>query len=146
MEEKDKIYPLDPLWITMMSPKNISGTYTRTRGTLLPGYNQQTEIMGYNNGFTAPGFNFISGMQEDDFATSAAERKWLQSNSLMYNYNTTYAENYNLRATLRPINTLRIQLNATRNYSTNLSQQFFEVQPGFVTDSLRGERRDDFFL
>jgi len=144
--EKDKIYPLDPLWITLMSPKNISGTYTRTRGTLLPGYNQQTEIMGYNNGFTAPGFNFISGMQEDDFAMSAAERKWLQPNSLMYNYNTTYAENYNLRATLRPINTLRIQLNATRNYSTNLSQQFFEVQPNFVTDSLRGERREDFFF
>ncbi|MBL1231294.1 MAG: cell surface protein SprA [Flavobacteriales bacterium] len=144
--EKDKIYPLDPLWITLMSPKNISGTYTRTRGTLLPGYNQQTEIMGYNNGFTAPGFNFISGMQEDDFAMSAAEKEWLQPNSLMYNYNTTYAENYNLRATLRPINTLRIQLNATRNYSTNLSQQFFEVQPGFVTDSLRGERRNDFFF
>ena len=144
--EKDKIYPLDPILITLMSPKNISGTYTRTRGTLLPGYNQQTEIMGFNNGFTAPGFNFVAGMQEDDFATSAAERKWLQPNSLMYNYNTTYAENYNLRATLRPVNTLRIQINATRNYSLNLSQQFFEVQQGVVTDSLRGWRRDDFFF
>jgi len=63
----------------------------------------------------------------------------------MYNYNTTYAENYNLRATLRPINSLRIQLNATRNYSTNLSQQFFFID-NINTDSLRGVRKDDFFF
>ena len=144
--EKDKLYPLDPLWITIMSPKNISGTYTRTRGTLLPGYNQETEILGYNPGFNAPGFNFVSGVQEDDFAVRAAESNWLQSNALMYNYNTTYAENYNLRATLRPINSVRIQLNATRNYSTNLSQQFFAIENNANTDSLQGIRKDDFFF
>ncbi|PIZ05385.1 MAG: cell surface protein SprA, partial [Flavobacteriales bacterium CG_4_10_14_0_8_um_filter_32_5] len=144
--EKDKLYPLDPLWITIMSPKNISGTYTRTRGTLLPGYNQETEILGYNPGFNAPGFNFVSGVQEDDFAVRAAESNWLQSNALMYNYNTTYAENYNLRATLRPINSVRIQLNATRNYSTNLSQQFFAIENNANTDSLQGIIKDDFFF
>lgn len=144
--ESDKLYLLDPLWITLMSPKNISGTYTRTRGTLLPGYNQETEILGYNPGFNAPGFNFVSGRQEDDFAVGAAQKGWLQPNALTYNYNTTYAENYNLRATLRPINALRIQLNLTRNYATNLSQQFFSVNDNFNTDSLNGIRRDNFFF
>jgi cell surface protein SprA len=125
-KKKLPVHPMDPFWIVMMSPKNISGTYTRNRGTLLPGYNQESEVLGYNPSFNAPGFNFVSGIQEDDFAVGAADNEWLVPNSaLMYNYNTTYSENYNIRATLRPIKTLRIQLNATRNYSTNLSQQFF---------------------
>jgi len=117
--------PMDVFWTLVMSPKNVSGTFTRNRGTLLPGYNQDTEILGQNPSFNAPGFGFISGIQDDDFAVTAADNNWLINSSLLYNFNTTYSENYNIRATLRPIKTLRIQLNATRNYSTNLSQQFF---------------------
>ncbi len=125
-KKKIPIHPMDAFWTLMMSPKNVSGTYSRNRGTLLPGYNQNTEILGSNPSFDAPGFNFISGVQEANFAASAANNNWLIPNSsLLYNYNNTYSENYNLRATLRPIKSLRIQLNATRNYSTNNIQQFF---------------------
>ena len=143
--KKEPLYPLDPLWILMMSPKNISGTYSRSRGTLLPNYNQETEVLGYNPGFNAPGFNFVSGIQEDDFATRAADNNWYADNQLMYNYNTTYSENYNLRATIRPVKTLRIQLTATRNYSTNLTQQFFK-EGDIYTDTLNGELRNDYFF
>lgn len=139
--------PMDIFWLTLMSPKNISATYTRNRGTLLPGYGRETEILGYDPGFNAPGFNFVAGIQEDDFALNSAEREWLAPrSSLMYNYNTTYSENYNIRATLRPIKTLRIQLNATRNYSTNLSQQFFQVDPATFIDTLGGDLRRDYYF
>lgn len=118
--------PLDHIALLLMSTKNISGTYTRTKGTILPGYNQESEILGMNPSFSAPGFNFVSGVQEDNFAENAAEREWLIPNSsLMYTYNTTFSEDYNIRATLRPLKSLRIQLNMTRNYSTNINQQFF---------------------
>lgn len=118
--------PLDHVALLLMSVKNISGTYSRTRGTILPGYNQETEILGFNPSFSAPGFNFVSGIQEDNFAENAANREWLIPNSsLLYTYNNTFTEDYNLRATLRPLKTLRIQLNMTRTYSTNLNQQFF---------------------
>ena len=75
----EPFHPMDPIWLTLMSPKNISGTYTRNRGTLLPGYNQETEILGANPGFNAPGFNFISGIQDDNFAVNAADRGWITS-------------------------------------------------------------------
>jgi cell surface protein SprA len=140
--------PLDPFWLAMMSPKNISGTYTQSRGTLLPGYNRETEILGRDPSFNAPGFNFIAGIQEKDFAQDAADNDWLIENtSLLYNYNTTYSETYNLRATVRPFKTLRIQLTANRTYSTNLTQQFFRYDDDFVfNDSLNGDIRDDYFF
>lgn len=148
-KKKEPIHPMDPFWTIVMSPKNISGTYTRNRGTLLPGYNQDTEVLGQNPGFNAPGFGFISGMQDDDFAVTAADNDWLVNSSLLYNYSTTYSENYNIRATVRPIKSLRIQLNATRNYSTSLSQQFFNIDDTFVSDTLNGEVRgniNDYFF
>ncbi|MCB0402960.1 MAG: cell surface protein SprA [Flavobacteriales bacterium] len=143
--------PMDVFWQIMMSPKNISGTYSRNRGTLLPGYAQETELLGYNPGFTAPGFNFVSGIQEEDFALNAADRDWLVTKDdpqygLMYNYATTYAENYSLRATVRPIKTLRIQLTANRTYSTNLGQQFFEIDPATFVDTLSGELRNNYYF
>ena len=144
-KKKEPFYPLDPFWNLMMSPKNISGTYTVNRGTLLPGYNQETEILGFNPDFNAPGFNFVAGVQEEDFALNAAEENLLVNSAFLYNYNTTYSENYNIRATLRPIKSLRIQLNVTRNYSTNINQQFFEVDEDFVPSN-NGERRGDYFF
>lgn len=140
--------PMDVFWLAMMSPKNISGTYSRNAGTMLPGYNQETEILGYNTGFNAPGFNFVTGAQDDNFALDAADRNWLTPNSaLVYNYNTTFAERYDIRATLRPIKTLRIQLTANRNYSTNLAQQFFRIDdPNNFIDTLGGEYRNDYYF
>jgi len=140
--------PMDVFWLTMMSPKNISGTYSRNAGTMLPGYNQETEVLGYNTGFNAPGFNFVTGGQDDNFALDAADRNWLTPNSaLVYNYNTTFAERYDIRATLRPIKTLRIQLTANRNYSTNLAQQFFRIDdPNNFIDTLGGEYRNDYYF
>lgn len=146
----EPFHPMDPFWLTMMSPKNISGTYTRNRGTLLPGYNQETELLGSNPGFDAPGFNFISGIQQDQYGLIAANNNWLvrnDSTGLIYNYSTTFSENYNLRATIRPIKTLRIQLTATRNYSTNLMQQFFAVDEVNYVDTIdNGEVIDGYFF
>lgn len=140
--------PMDVFWLTMMSPKNISGTYSRNMGTMLPGYNQETELLGSNAGFNAPGFNFVSGGQDPDFALNAADREWLAPNtSLMYTYNTTFAERYDFRATLRPIKTLRIQLTASRNYSTNLTQQFFRIEdPTNFIDTLGGDYRNEYYF
>ena len=147
--------PMDVFWLGMMSVKNVSGTYTRNRGTLLPGYNQETEVLGANPGFNAPGFNFISGIQEDDFAVRAANEGWLVNDTagLIYNYATTFSERYDIRATIRPIKTLRIQLTASRNYSSNSTQQFFAINNSYIDSTSSGEILDidndgnsDYFL
>ncbi|MEJ6736628.1 MAG: cell surface protein SprA [Flavobacteriales bacterium] len=133
--------PMDVFWLGTMSLKNVAATYSKNRGTILPGYNQETNILGQNPGFDAPGFGFISGLQEDEFAFKAASEKWLVNNDstgLIYNYANTNSENYNIRATIRPIKTLRIQLTATRNYSNSMAQQFFAINDAFVDSSGSG--------
>jgi len=148
--------PMDQFWLTLMSLKNINGTYTKNRGTLLPGYNQETQLLGANPDFKAPGFNFISGIQEDEFALRAANEGWLINNDstgLLYNYATTFSETYNIRATIRPFKTLRIQLTANRTYSSNLAQQFFAVDENYIDTISNGTAYDvddkagfDYFL
>jgi len=147
-KKKEPWHIFDPFAeIVLMSIKNISATYTRNRGTLLPGYFHETNVLGYNSGFEAPGFNFVSGIQEEDFAQSAADKDWLSpSSSLMYSYNSTFSENYNIRATIRPLKTLRIQLNVTRNYAINETQQFFRDVGIGGLDTLDGEMRGDYYF
>ncbi|GAB4253735.1 MAG: cell surface protein SprA [Vicingaceae bacterium] len=133
---KEPKYPFDQFWLLAMSINNISGTYNKTRGTMMPGYRYENNIIGYDPQFNAPGFNFIAGIQEDDYAIRAAENDWLVDRGpILYNFSTTYSENYNLRATIRPINDLRIELNGSRNYSWNLTQPFFWndslAEPGY---------------
>jgi cell surface protein SprA len=137
--------PMDQVWLGLMSLKNVSGTYTKNRGTLLPGYNQETQLLGSNPGFEAPGFRFISGIQEENYALKAAENEWLVNNDstgLIYNYATTLSEKYNFRATIRPFKTLRIQLTATRDYSSNQAQQFFAIEDTFVVNTSNGRAID----
>lgn len=148
--------PLDQVWLTLMSVKNVTGTYTKSSGTLLPGYNQETQLLGASPDFRAPGFNFISGIQDEGFALRAANEGWIVSNDsagLLYNYATTLSENYNVRATIRPFKTLRIQLTANRTYSNNLAQQFFAVGADYVDTIPNGKAYDvddvagfDYFL
>lgn len=147
--KKEPFHPMDPIWLGMMSTKNISGTYNRNRGTLLPGYKQETQLLGFNPDFNAPGFNFVSGIQEDDVAIKALANGWItDSSSIIYSYNNTYSENYNIRATIRPVKTLRIQLSITRTYSLNTTQQFFSVEDPltFSADSANGELRGEYFF
>ncbi|MCB0482818.1 MAG: cell surface protein SprA, partial [Flavobacteriales bacterium] len=49
----------------LMSITTASINYTRGKGTLIPGYNQTSTLLGMNPSLTAPGWGFISGQQAD---------------------------------------------------------------------------------
>jgi cell surface protein SprA len=52
--------------------KNISGTYTRTEGTFLPGYLPQSNLFGQDLDYNAPGIGFLLGSQADLRAKAVA--------------------------------------------------------------------------
>lgn len=117
----------------LMSLKNVSFTYSSTDGTLLPGYNQTTSLMGQNAAFTAPGLPFVFGQQDADltgvlvrdFQALAAGNDWLVRNPyLNQQYAETHTDNFNARATLEPITGLRVELSANRQRSQNLNEFF----------------------
>jgi cell surface protein SprA len=118
----------------VMTVRNVSGTYALNDGTLLPGYNQESSILGFNNNFSAPLGGFVFGQQRYDLwgretgfniATTAADNNWLVKNQdLNKQYTTTHSKNLNLRASLEPMKDLAIELTMTRTYGNNSSEFF----------------------
>ena len=118
----------------IMTVRNVSGTYSLTDGTMLPGYNQESSVLGFNNNFSAPLSGFVFGQQRYDFwgretgyniATTSANNGWLvQNQDLNKQYTITHSQNLNLRASLEPMKDVTIELTANRTFGNN-SNEFF---------------------
>ncbi|QJD98405.1 cell surface protein SprA [Mucilaginibacter robiniae] len=107
----------------LTSIKNVSGTYTRSEGTYLPGYLPQSGLGGQDLNYNAPGIGFLLGSQAD-IRYKAARNGWLSTDTLQNQlYSTTLNEDLRLRSVIEPIRDLRIELTAlrtqNRNYQTN---------------------------
>ncbi len=105
------------------SIKNISGTYTRTEGTFIPGYLPQTNFIGEDLNYGAPGLGFLLGSQSDLRATALAHG-WISTDTLQNQlYVNTFNEELRLKSTIEPIKDLKIQLSAFKTqdhtYQTN---------------------------
>ncbi len=111
----------------LMSVKSIGVSYTETNGTLLPGYKPGVNYLGTENinGILAPGWEFVSGWQDPEFAWKAATNGWLTRDTA---FNTpvvfTRNENLNFRTTLEPLPGFRFDVSATRTFSKNSSKIF----------------------
>ncbi|MFN5147979.1 MAG: cell surface protein SprA [Flavobacteriia bacterium] len=116
----------------IMTVRNVSGTYALNDGTMLPGYNQESSILGFNNSFSAPLGGFVFGQQRYDLwgretgyniATTAANNGWLvQNQDLNKQYTITHTQNLNLRASLEPMKDVAIELTAQRTFGNNSSE------------------------
>jgi cell surface protein SprA len=121
----------------LMGVKTISGNYTETNGTLLPGYKPKTEYLGMTDwGNTyAPGFPFVAGWQNEQFAWDAIRNGWL-SNDTSLNQATVFSHNRTLdfRANIEPIPAFRIDLIANRSFSENRNDYYVaDGMGGFIS-------------
>jgi len=103
--------------------KSIKGTYSRTDGTFLPGYLPQSNFLGQDFSYNAPGLGFLLGSQAD-LRTQAIANGWISTDTLQNQlYVKTFTENYNIKATIEPIRTLQIMLTGGKiedqTYQTN---------------------------
>ncbi len=120
---------------TLMSVKNISFSYSTSDGTVLPGFMPEPSLFGSGNydpdpnrfgqvaSSTAPGLPFLFGWQDDNFARKAAEKGWITNDTTLNQpYLMNHNETFSIRASVEPIPFLRIDLNANRSYSENVSE------------------------
>ena len=113
--------------------KNINITYSTSDGTILPGYKPTTSVLGLSNydDMLAPGWDFILGMQDSDFAHKAFLNGWLSKDSLLNQpYMMSHTEKLNLRASFEPFTGFRIDLTANRVYAENLSEYYIADKSG----------------
>jgi cell surface protein SprA len=122
---------------TAMALRSVSGTYSLTQGTMLPGYNPTPGFFGMNQeGGWAPGPGFVFGAQNPveknapggilsnprDLRVQAGQEGWLTNSPLQNQpFSQTTQENLNVRATVEPLKDLRIEFSALRNQGENYS-------------------------
>ncbi len=137
IEEKESILRIlaERTTYLLMAVKNISGSYSVTGGTKLPGYRPDAGLFGSQD-INTPGFKFVTGWQDRDIGYKAIENEWLMNNSIL-NTPTLFTNNeqVNLRARIEPINDLQIDLSGNWSYSKNISEFYIPVDTSGVANA-----------
>lgn len=111
----------------LMSVNTANVTYSRARGTMVPGWDESSKVLGMNDNWSAPGWDFVFGQQyestgENTFWKKAGDNGWLVNNpNVNYAVSQTYNENLTYRLSAEPIRDLRVTLNGSVRESYNYS-------------------------
>jgi cell surface protein SprA len=110
---------------TLMSVRSINATYSLNEGTILPGFNRTPKFLGLEEDWGAPGWKFISGSQDPDIRTNAADRNWLVAKKdLTTNFAQIRDENITLRGTVEPHADLKIQVDFKKETGSSYQEIF----------------------
>ncbi|GAA4350591.1 cell surface protein SprA [Hymenobacter saemangeumensis] len=120
---KEKLRFVKAVLRSLMTARSINFTYTRSNGTLMPGYLPKTKAFGMNGDFTAPGLPFILGQQYElsELYERARDRGWYTDESHYLNtpFSSLLTENLTLRTALEPFRDFNIQVDARRQLAKN---------------------------
>ncbi|UOQ53496.1 T9SS outer membrane translocon Sov/SprA [Hymenobacter cellulosivorans] len=98
---------------SLMTARSLNFTYTRSTGTLVPGYLPGTRFFGLNQDL-APGIPFVLGQQYnlDDLYNRFNSNGWYTRRSDLLNtpFSSLLTENLTLRTALEPFRDFNIQL------------------------------------
>lgn len=135
--EKNLLNDIRDITIRMLTGvRTLSLNYSITGGSVLPGYLPQPVILGTGRyvpdqtlfgksigSSMAPGFPFLMGWQDRQFAQNAGERGWITTDPMLnMPFQMNRNERISLRAYIEPLPDLRIDVNADRSISKNISE------------------------
>ncbi|MCB2376353.1 cell surface protein SprA [Hymenobacter sp. BT635] len=114
---------------SLMTARSLNFTYTRSSGTLLPGYLPGTSLFGLNNEL-APGIPFVLGRQYglEELYNQATSNGWYTQRSDLLNtpFSSLMTENLTLRTALEPFRDFNIQLDGRRQLVRN-NETFYRL-------------------
>ncbi|SEH89558.1 protein involved in gliding motility SprA [Paenimyroides aquimaris] len=110
-------------FVTMV--KKVGINYEESNGTVLPGYLGGLGFFGTSR----PTLGYVFGSQED-VRYEAARKGWLTYYpEFNQEFSRMHTERLTFTAEVRPLKDLLITINANKNYSTNMSEQY-DVENG----------------
>ncbi|MBN2891800.1 MAG: cell surface protein SprA [Bacteroidales bacterium] len=124
MNENIFIIASDYTLKTMMMLQGVSINYKKAGGTLINGYRPNAILFGSQkvNNELAPGWEFITGLQDRLIVDEFAQRNWLTEDTLFnLPVNFTESDEIRVRVNVEPINNLKIDFNFQRNITLNES-------------------------
>ena len=141
LEKRDNplVFIAENTALLLMSVKNISASYTQTEGSSLnEGYTESTKLLGMDSQFDAPGWPFVLGWQDENFAAKAIMNKWFFDDSLNIPFIMTSNKNINFRVTIEPIRGLKIDLTANRTHGENNSRYYYSTSTTPYNEQITG--------
>ena len=147
--------PLKTLMRFAMMVRKFRVNYTEGKGTTIPGFEEDSEILGMDHGFGAPGWSFISGIQPKinrraeqetgDYLDEARSNEWIVPNAFQ-SAPVLQFENENLdsRLSLEPFTDFKIDVDFIRGLSNNFSVFFktYNKSGNTYADLARSSPRD----
>lgn len=130
----------------LMMVRRARGTYSENFSTVIPGFTPDTKLMGLSEGFAAPGWAFVAGIQPDSrWLDEAAQKGWItQRPELNQQVMRNYTQNFDATVTIEPFQDFRVELNANRQYARNSTELFkdqnFLLDPNEVDFQHRAAR------
>tara|TARA_B100001758_G_scaffold62460_1_gene52002 strand:- start:29532 stop:36716 length:7185 start_codon:yes stop_codon:yes gene_type:complete len=124
-EEKDKKFKIfQHMTRFFLGIKNISINYSENEGTFLPGYLNQSKVLGQDWDKLSPGLPFVFGSQKD-IRLTAGRKGWISRNTALNTmYKTNQSQNLTFRSTVEPIRQFKIDITANKTTSNNQSEYY----------------------
>ena len=113
---------LDAAARVLMLLRNVSFNYAQTDGTVLPGFKPSVTCLGLTsyNDMTAPGWDFVFGIQSDDMLNRALSNGWLITSDAIYNpVQFIHNETFKATALVEPFPGFKINVAADRQLVEN---------------------------
>ena len=119
---------LDGTLRVLMSVRTAKFMYNQQSGIQLPGFYPRPEALGNNWSQNAPGLGFVFGDQKD-IRQKAGDNGWITKDTMLNTaYINKFSETFTAGVTIEPFKDFRIEVNATRNYSTT-KQEYYKWSP-----------------
>lgn len=132
-EEQPWYKPLQYASRFAMLARSFSFTYRNTNSMTLPGFMPNIgDFFGQSGGSPmAPGLDFAFGFTGESYLDKASRNGWLLSNDSVSSYaSTSHVEEVQLKLTLEPITSLKIDLNASwQKTASKTIQYMYEGMP-----------------
>ncbi len=110
----------------LMLVRKARFTYSENYSTVVPGFTPDTRFLGLSQGFQAPGWAFVAGVQPNsEWLAQAAANGWItQRPELNQQVTHNFTQNIDVAVTIEPFRDFRIELTATRQYTRNSTELF----------------------
>lgn len=110
-------------FVTMIKTVNVN--FQEVTGTVLPGYMDSTDILGYNVSNWAPGLFALGYQPSKEWMEYQTRQGRITTDSIFNNpFMQRFSQTINITANLEPIPDLKIDLKYNSNFSKNYSEIF----------------------
>jgi len=130
----------------LMLVRKARFTYSENYSTVVPGFTPESKLMGLSEGFAAPGWEFVAGIQpRSEWLDEAARNGWITHRpELNQQVMRNFTQNFDAGVTVEPFQEFRVEITANRQFVRNSTELFkdqnFNIDPTQTDFQHRAQR------